>query len=223
MYHYIDDKYFLKQMRCYCSDIINQLVQQINNDSIMTVAAHLVGSGAKNLITQNEKEPIDLDYNLCIIASSGLSIYDGCSIKEYIRKQFNIVLKRNGWTDCKDSTSVLSTGKYYFPKPRNQTNFSIDLAIVRKDLYGWHRLIHHKTGIVSLDRWYWNLTPNSVNLEAKITTLKNEHLWEEVREVYLKRKNMYLQRNDYNHPSFIVYVETINEVYNSFFRYIHLY
>lgn len=47
MYHYIKDKDFLKRMKRLCSDIINQLVQSINNDSVMTVEAHLVDSGAK--------------------------------------------------------------------------------------------------------------------------------------------------------------------------------
>ncbi len=52
MYHYIQNKDFLIRMKSVCSDIINQLVQSINNDSVMTVNAHLVGSGVKNLITQ---------------------------------------------------------------------------------------------------------------------------------------------------------------------------
>ena len=46
MYHYIEDKVFLKDMKYLCSNIINQLVQLINNDSVMEVEAHLVGSGA---------------------------------------------------------------------------------------------------------------------------------------------------------------------------------
>lgn len=49
MYHYIRDKVFLKDMKYLCSNIINQLVQLINNDSLMEVEAHLVGSGAKIL------------------------------------------------------------------------------------------------------------------------------------------------------------------------------
>ena len=60
MYHYIDDKKFLKRMKNLCAGIVNQLVQSINNDSVMTVEAQLVGSGARNLITQNAKEPIDV-------------------------------------------------------------------------------------------------------------------------------------------------------------------
>ena len=92
MYHYIKDKDFLKRMRSLCSGIINQLVQRINNDSVMTVEAHLVGSGAKNLETQNEDNPVDLDYNLCVISTHEMDINDGREIKEYIRKQFNAVL-----------------------------------------------------------------------------------------------------------------------------------
>ena len=40
MYHYIEDKVFLKDMKYLCSNIINQLVQLINNDSLMEVKAH---------------------------------------------------------------------------------------------------------------------------------------------------------------------------------------
>ena len=85
MYHYIEDKVFLKDMKYLCSNIINQLVQLINNDSVMEVEAHLVGSGARNLITQNSNEPIDLDYNL-LINNSEINIKNGREIKEYFCK-----------------------------------------------------------------------------------------------------------------------------------------
>ena len=92
MFHYITDKEFLKKMRGLCSDIVNQLVQQINRDGVLQVEAHLVGSGARNMVTQNADEPVDLDYNLCILEAYKLSIYDGMAIKEYVRKQFHQVL-----------------------------------------------------------------------------------------------------------------------------------
>ena len=129
MYHYIEDKEFLKS---FCSGIINQLVQRINNDSIMTVEAYLVGSGAKNLITQNANEPIELDYNLCVNKIYVFRFNNPMEIKEYIKKHFNVVLKNNGWSDCQDSTSALSTNKIYFTKG-NKTKFDIDLAIVREN------------------------------------------------------------------------------------------
>ena len=215
MYHYIEDKVFLKDMKYLCSNIINQLVQLINNDSLMEVKAHLVGSGAKNLITQNSNEPIDLDYNLMIIDSE-ININNCREIKEYIRKQFNVILNKNGWNDCMDSTSVLTTEKRHFTKG-NHTEFSIDLAIVFNDRNGCHRLIHEKTGFTTWDRYYWNLVPDSTDLFDRVADFKDEHLWNEVIDEYLEKKNMYLRRQDYNHPSFNVYVETVNQVFNKYF------
>ena len=214
MYHYIEDKDFLKRMRCQCSGIINQLVQTINADDFMTVEAHLVGSGAKNMETQNASESIDLDYNLVVIGTEG-NINDGKSIKEYVRKMFNYVLRRNGWGDCKDSKSCLTTEKRHFNKG-NATEFSIDLAIVHEDRNGtWYRLIHKKTGITSNDEYYWVEGPHSKGLVKKVEWLKKNNHWNEVRTTYLDKKNMYLSRNDHYHPSFVCYTEAVNEVYNS--------
>ena len=115
-----------------------------------------------------------------------------------------------------DSTSVLTTEKRHFTKG-NHTEFSIDLAIVFNDRNGCHRLIHEKTGVTAWDRYYWNLVPNSRNLFDKVAAIKDEHLWDEVIDEYLEKKNMYLRRQDYNHPSFNVYVETVNQVFNKYF------
>ena len=109
MYHYIDDKEFLKKLRSCCSDIINQLVQQINSDGKICVEAHLVGSGARNMITQNADEPIDLDYNLCILETQAINMRNEKALKNYIKSCFNDVLQRNRWGDCQDSTSALTT------------------------------------------------------------------------------------------------------------------
>ncbi len=218
MYHYIEDKDFLKRMKSLCSDIINQLVQSINNDSVMTVEAHLVGSGARNLITQNAKEPIDLDYNLCVLEVFGINFNDGKAIKEHIRKHFNSILQSFDLDDCQDSTSAFSTN-FIVLKKGNKTNFKIDLGIVRERNYGWERLIHRKTGFISSDQWYWNEAPISRGLADKVDAIKDENLWLEVRDLYLDKKNMYLSRGDKEyHPSFNVYIETINEIYYKYFR-----
>ena len=208
MYDYVKDKAFLKQMRSTCSNLINQLVQLINNENTLYVEANLVGSGAKNLETQNAKEPIDLDYNLVILETNGLSINDCREIKEYIRKSFNKVLRRNGWGDCKDSTSALSTEQRHF-KEGNKTPFSIDLAIICEDRTSWYRLIHDK----QLRRYYWNEGQDSKGLLDRVDWLKDNGLWNKVRDAYLDKKNMYLKRGDNNHPSFNCYIEAVNEVY----------
>lgn len=215
MYYYVEDKELISNMRGLCSDIVNQLVQLINGEGKLKVKASLVGSGAKNLITQNENEPIDLDYNLSIKECNEFDINDSVGIKEYVRKSFNIILKRFGWNDCKDSTSALTTEKRYF-KNGNQTKFSIDLCIIYESNQRWWRLIHQKTGFTNYDRWYWSEGKHSGNLKNKADWLKKNGHWNEVREVYLEKKNMYLRKNDKDHPSFICYLETINEICNKY-------
>lgn len=217
MYHYIQDKDIRKRIKSTCSDIVNQLVQSINKGSVMTVKACLVGSGAKNLITQDADNPIDLDYNICIIDTKSIKINNGRDIKEYIRKEFNSVLKMNDWSDCQDSTSVLTTEQRVF-KRGNKTAFSIDIAITFENEFGWHKLIHEKTGLAIYDRYYWNEIPDSRQLEEKVYAIKLNHLWDEMRNTYLEKKNLYLQKNDRTHPSFIVYIESVNQIYNKYFE-----
>lgn len=217
MYHWVEDKEFLGRMKGLCSDIVNQLVQLINNEDKMYVRAYLVGSGARNLITQNANEAIDLDYNLEIIECYNFNINDGRAIKEYIRITFNKILAKNGWSDCHDSTSAFST-EYREFRSGNKTPFKIDVAIVKENNNGWDRLIHPKTGFTCLDQFYWNQSPNSRGLSEKANQLKKENCWEEARNLYLEKKKMYLRRNDHTHTSFIIYIETINEAYDRYCR-----
>ena len=70
-----------------------------------------------------------------------------------------------------------------------------------------------------MDQWYWNETPNARDLVNKACDIKDSNLWKKVREFYLDKKNMYLRRGDRDHPSFIVYIETINEIYSKHLLY----
>ena len=216
MYHWIEDKAFLGRMKGLCSDLVNQLVQAINRKGLLEVRQHLVGSGAKNLITQNADRPIDLDYNLEILRGNGIRINDGRWVKKYVREIFDEVLARKGWEPCDDSTSALTTKEWRF-RTGNKTQFKIDLCITRIDEFGrMHRLIHNKTGIVQLDSWIWNEAPQAKGLEDRVDWLKDNGCWLELREVYLEKKNMYLTRNDHNLSSYIVYIEAVNEVYSKY-------
>ena len=221
MYHYIDDKEFLMNLHRYSSDIVNRLVQRINSDDVMYVKQHLVGSGAKNLILQNANEPVDIDYNLEIISCSDSIGWENCkSIKEYIKKHFNFVLRDMNLDDCDDSTSALTTKKRHFTSGNN-TEWSIDIAITCKCVDGhYERLIHNKTGFSYYDSWVWEMARDSNGLEKKVQKIKKSNYWNQVREKYRDKKNMYLQRQNElsTHPSFIVYIEVINEIYYAIFH-----
>ena len=84
-----------------------------------------------------------MDYNLEI---TRIDDWEDCrNIKECAIEAFNKVLRKYDWSDCEDSTSSLTTEKRYFLNG-NDTEFSIDVCIVCKDIDGnYYRLIHEKT------------------------------------------------------------------------------
>lgn len=209
MFHWVEDKDYLTRAYSVCADIVNQLVQELKNYDI-DARMNVVGSKKRNMVTQNEKESIDFDFNLLI--DNPESYRNERELKEAIRKAFNEVLSKNDWDDCEDSTSALTTQERVFNKG-NKTPFSIDVCIVKMDMYGQlHRLIHRKTGNIWYDQYYWNMVPNSRDLWDKEDYLKPDY-WKYVREAYIEKKNMYLKRNDQDHPSFVCYIEAVNEVY----------
>ena len=67
MYHYLDDKEFLSKMRKLSGEIMQRVCHYLKEDYDIGASFYLVGSGARNLILQNENNPVDLDYNLEIV------------------------------------------------------------------------------------------------------------------------------------------------------------
>ncbi|SCX09623.1 hypothetical protein SAMN02910339_01370 [Lachnospiraceae bacterium YSD2013] len=214
MYDWVKDKDFLKRSYSDCADIVNQLVQELKSYGI-DAKMNVVGSKGRNMVTQNANEGIDYDFNLLIDNADEYG--DARTLKCNAQKAFNNVLSVNGWPDCEDSTSALTTKEMVF-KSGNKTPFHIDVCIVKYDQYGrLQRLIHEKWGNTWTDRYYWNTVPNSEALWEKEAELKpHAEYWQMVRQAYLGKKNMYLSRPyDNSHPSFICYVEAVNEVHNN--------
>ena len=212
MYRYVKDKEFLHKMRSLSGEMLQELCHILKVKYDIGANFCLVGSGARNLILQNENEPIDLDYNLEIVRCDNFN--DGRTIKECVKKAFNEVLNEYDLPDCDDSTSSLTTKKISFTKGNN-TEFSIDICIVKTDIYGMHRLINYKTGCVRYDVYVWNLAPNSKDIREKVEKIKHTGKWENVRKQYKEIKNRYLIWGDHTHPSFVCYIEAVNNVYNS--------
>ena len=67
MYHYLEDKEFIHDMRSLSGEIMQTSCHYLKNDHGIGANFYLVGSGARNLILQNGNGPVDLDYNLEII------------------------------------------------------------------------------------------------------------------------------------------------------------
>jgi len=212
MYNYVEDKEFLKRAQNCCSDLMHELEDDLREKGINS-QFFLVGSGARNMVTQNGDEAIDFDYNLNILSCE--DFHDCKAIKHAVIVAFNRVMQRNGLADVDDSTSSITTKKIHF-RDDPDIEFSMDVCIVTEETDGsWLRLIHEKGMNTYYDRYYWNIAPHSKHYAEKAKAIKSvPGGWEKVRVLYLKTKNRYLTQNDHNHPSFVCYIEAINNVYN---------
>ena len=209
MYKYIEES-VIKPYRGYCSNVLSELRDSLNEHYDIITQFSLVGSGSdsRNMVTANGNGPFDLDYNLQIIRMPNKNWDDLKSLKDTVRNELNKIV-HDTFSDGKDSKSVVTSLLHFQETPR--VEFSFDIAILAKNKNGnWCRLIHNKS---SQSQFTWNEVPTSHNVKDKVQILKANRLWNEVRECYLNLKNNYLQNNDTNHPSFIVYVEAVNQVY----------
>lgn len=212
MYRYVEDKEFLKRAQGCCSELMHELEDELRDSGIKS-QFFLVGSGARNMVTQNEEESIDFDYNLNILDCEDFR--DCKSIKQDVINAFNCVMRNNNLATVDDSTSSITTKKIYF-RDDPSIEFSMDVCIVTKDHDDkWLRLIHKKGPTSYYDEYFWNIAPHSKNYTEKAKVIKSvPGGWERVRTQYIKIKNRYLTQNDHNHPSFICYVEAVNNVYH---------
>lgn len=219
MYKYFEDKQLLKTIQTNCSELVKELEDELRLNGLNS-QVFLIGSGGRNMVMQNENGPIDFDYNLNVLSCD--DIYNCFQIKELVRNCFNKVMRKNKLRDVNDSKSSLTSKLIHLEKFPN-VKFSIDLGIVYQDREGnWHRLIHKKTGNTHRDEYFWNQAPNSKDYNKRAKTIKPvPGAWEVVREEYKDLKNLYLKRNDHNHPSFICYIEAVNNIYN-YLKQIHI-
>ena len=65
MYKLVEPK-IVKPYKIFCSDTLNQLKNILRNDYDIECKFRVIGSGSKDIVTQNGNEPFDLDYNLYI-------------------------------------------------------------------------------------------------------------------------------------------------------------
>lgn len=209
----IVDEAECKRYRLDCSSVLKKVCLMLKEKGI-SAQFTLVGSGARNMVTRNGDGPFDLDYNLEIIKAPEEYWNNLRSLKDTIRILLDKAAGLKCFSESQDSTSCLTALLHFKDEPA--IKFKFDVAIVSRNSKGkLRRLIHNKNAWgLGMDQYVWNEIPDSHDIAQKTRRLKAEGLWLTVRDRYIDRKNMYLSRWwDKDHPSFIAYIETVNEIY----------
>lgn len=204
MYEYVT-KGEVAEYRACCSDVLNRLKMKLEKEHDIKVYVTLIGSGAKNMVTRDGKGPFDLDYNLVLASIPQKYEKSPERLKNHIRELLNSMVDKR-FKPGKDSTSSI---KYIVHAGDGKTvMFSFDMALIREE-GGISKLIHDK----KQGEFIWNQIRDSGDLDKKVAMIKKGRRWTDVRDAYLKLKNNYLREGDKHHPSFVVYIQAVNQVY----------
>lgn len=211
MYEYVNHAEVTRHQD-FCSKTLTSLCASLKENDIIAQPV-LIGSGARNLVTRNGDGPFDLDYNLVISKMSPVYSQNLFQLKNQIMLSLNRLLGDTFFSDAKDSTSVITAILHFKDAPRVQ--FSFDIGIVTKNSQGnYCRLIHQKRGYPH-GTFTWCEVPTSSKVGEKASAIKKAGKWDDVRQRYLNLKNRYLSQGDINHPSFVVYVEAVNQIFET--------
>lgn len=207
MYHYVGSKDY-KPYHFFISDKLNRVKQQILKEHQIETTVDSVGSLYKKLVTQNNSLPFDLDYNL-VIENRLITQLNPKPLKDYVMEHLDdmIAEEYEDWKYCQDSKAAITIRRVV----NGRLDFSADVAILAKNSKGQYcRLLHDKQN----KKYDWAPVPDSEKVYERFRKLKNYGYWEDIQELYLKKKNHYLSIQDKEHPSFVVFVETIKEVWD---------
>lgn len=207
MFRYVDLE-DVKPYHIYISDKLNRSKQKIFREHSIQARIESVGSLMKKLVTRNGNLPFDLDYNF-VVENRLITQLNPEGLKNYLMEYLDEIIaeKNSTFKYCQDSTAAITIRRVIDGK----LDFSADIAILVKNSKGEYcRLLHDK----QQKKYDWAPVPNSVRVYERFAELKQYGWWEDIRETYLLKKNHYLSIQDKNHPSFIVFVETVNEIWN---------
>lgn len=187
--------------------IIKSVQNQVRQD--FTFQFYFVGSVERNMVTYDVKSNIGFDFDVDIHVNDDEYRFSAKQIKTIIRNAFNKVAPRFGYDNAEDSTRVLTIKV----KDRHNSRilYSCDFAIVNDyiddDGNECQEYIHfHKRQ----NRYSWQEQPQGFYLlDEKAEWVKYNEYWNEMRDLYLDKKN---RNNDPHKHSRSIYAETIHEI-----------
>lgn len=207
-YEYVS-KAELKPVKEQIEKIIRELHTSLRSDGV-TFEVKLIGSGGKNLVTKvvGGNAGFDFDYNFVIQKDNDL---DAKHLRQlFVRKLGEIIANTNYRTvaDGEQSFTIKVVDK-----KKSQINHGCDFAIVNEYIDNLNNFRQEILVKHSSNSYSWEDKPISKNYSTKVSNLKANGLWNEVREEYLKIKN---NNRDGNKKSYTMYYEAVNNVYSRY-------
>lgn len=196
----------------------NELIELINlvQDEVrehFTFRYDFIGSASRNMITRDEKSNTGYDFDINIRVNDDDDEYSAKEIKQILRLGFDKHSKKFNYDFSEDSKRVITIKVK--DKKNSRILHSCDFAIVHDYIdengYECQEYIHFNK---KQNTYEWQEQPDGFYmLPEKIEWIKENGLWQEVRDRYIKNKN---NNFDSNKKSRSIFAETVAQVYNEY-------
>lgn len=213
MIQYVENPAFLSEIRGVGTHLMQHLSHRLSKEHNMFTTPVCLGTSRKKLITQNDQDPMELDYILRIERWDDL--YNCEAIHQAVLNVFQDIVRRHHYGRCVATTNTISTKRIRI-QDDEQITFKVNITVCFKKPDGtMNRLMHEKSHFPNPSKYYWVHIPDSQGLKEKADFIKEKNKWEQLLEQYLITKNKYLNSDDHTHPSFVCYTEAVNHVYHA--------
>lgn len=178
-------------------------VQDIVRDEF-SFQYEFIGSSRRNMITYDTKSNIGFDFDVNLFVNDDEGNYTPKQIRTIIKNAIDKVAPNHGYDYCEDSTRVLTIKQKDYK--RSKILHSCDFAIVFNRKNGQQYIRYNK----DTRNYTWEFQGDGFEaLPKKISWLKNNNLWETLKNYYIEKKN---RNNNPNKHSRSIFAESVNEI-----------
>jgi hypothetical protein len=184
-------------------DIIHEVQNYVRDK--FTFQYEFIGSSARNMITCDTKSNIGFDFDVNLYVNDDNEEYSAEEIRRTIKKALDEVAPQHGYDYAEDSTRVL-TIKVKNTR-RAKVLHSCDFAIVYDCEDGRQQYIRFNK---DRNNYTWEYQGKGFDLlPEKEEWLRDNNLWQEVRDYYIEKKNRNVNPEKHSRS---IFAETITEI-----------
>lgn len=205
-------KYVTKAEYASTMEDLKNLIHKVQDEvrDKFTFRYDFVGSVARNMITMDYSSNVGYDFDVNIQVNDDDENYSANEIKRILKNAFDKYNHLFKYDYSEDSTRVLTIKVKDYRS--SKIIHSADFAVVNNCKDGRQQYIHFNK---KQNTYEWQFQPSSYyQLNERVNAIKQNRLWQEVRTLYLYKKN----NNPNNKKSRALFAETVNEVFQRYFN-----
>ncbi|MCI8421291.1 MAG: hypothetical protein HFE34_03275 [Clostridia bacterium] len=201
-----DFRYVTKATYSDAMEDLKSLIHRVQDEvrDKFTFRYDFIGSVARNMVTMDYDSNVGYDFDVNIRVNDDDENYTAEDIKRILKNAFDKFNHLFKYDYSEDSTRVLTIKVK--DTQHSKILHSADFAVVYDCSDGRQKYIHFNKKQQS---YGWQYQPKSYyELDERITLIKKHNLWQEVRDLYIYKKN----NNFIGKKSRALFAETVNDI-----------